>query len=100
MVKIIIDRDNSILNAAIQLAEVDGYQWITREAVATLSGVSPGTVSNAYGTMRELKRAVLSAAIERRILPIVAQGLADGHALVRAAPEDIRKEAAALLLVA
>lgn len=98
MAKIIEDRDNRILNAAIALAEADGYQWITREAVAAAAEVSPGTVNNVFGTMRELKRAVLREAVERRILSIVAQGLADRHPIVMRAPEKLRREAAATLL--
>lgn len=97
MVKIIENRDERILDAALKLAEADGYQWITREAVAALAGVSPGTIHNVFGTMPDLKRAVLKAAVERRIIPIVAQGLGDRHAIVQDAPEDLRREAARFL---
>lgn len=98
MVKIIEDRDNRILNAAMDLAKADGYQWITRDAVAALAGVSPATVSNVFGTMRDLKRAVLREAIARGEHRIVAQGLGDQHPIVMEAPEDVRKAAAATLV--
>lgn len=97
MVKVITDRDNRILNAALELAETEGYQWITREAVAAKAGVSPGTINNVFSTMRGLKRAVLSAAVDRRLLPIVAQGLADRHEIALAADAETRAAAAALL---
>ena len=100
MVKIITDRDNRILNAALDLAATEGYQWITREAVAAKAGVSPGTINNVFKTMRGLKRAVLAAAVDRRLLPIVAQGLADRHEIVMSAPADLRAEAAAHLTAA
>ena len=100
MVKIIEDRDNRILNAALELAEVEGYQWITREAVAVRAGVSPGTVNNVFKTMRGLKRAVLKAAVDRGILPIIAQGLADRHEIALSAAADVRAKAAALLTAA
>lgn len=98
MVKIIEDRDSRILHAALELAGVDGYQWITREAVARNAGVSPGTVSNVFGTMRDLKRAVLAEAIKLERLDIVAQGLGDRHPLVMAAPAALRKAAATLMV--
>ena len=98
MVKIIEDRDNLILNAAIALAEEDSFQWITRDAVAAKAGVSPGTVNNAYGTIADLKRAVLRAAVERRILPIIAEGLGVKHPIAMDAPEELRKEALAALV--
>lgn len=98
MVKIIEDRDNLILNAAIELAQEDSFQWITRDAVAERAGVSPGTVNNAYGTIADLKRAVLRAAVERRILSIIAEALGVKHPIAMEAPEDLRKEALATLV--
>lgn len=98
MVKIIEDRDSRILEAAIELAQADSYQWITRDQVAEKAGVSPGTVNNVYGVMSNLKRAVLKAAIERRILRIVAEGLGAKHPLALAAPADLKKEALATLV--
>lgn len=98
MVKIIEDRDGRILDAAIELAEADSFQWLTRDAVAARAEVSPGTVSNAYGTMADLKRAVLAAAVERRILSIVAEGAGVRHPIIMAAPEELRKEALATLI--
>ncbi len=100
MVKVIEDRDSRILNAAMECAEADGYQWITREQVAAAAGVSVGTINTAYGTMRELKRAVLTAAVERRNLALIAQGLADRHSIVMEAPEALRREAAAHMVTA
>lgn len=100
MVKIIEDRDGRILQAAIEQAKTDGYQWITRDAVAEAAGVSPGTVNTAYGTMPALKRAVLQAAVDGGVLEIVAQGLADRHPIVMNAPEDVRRAAAAAMVSA
>jgi AcrR family transcriptional regulator len=98
MVKVIEDRDSRILDAAMECAEADGYQWITRGQVASAAGVSVGTINTAYGTMRELKRAVLTAAVERRNLALIAQGLADNHPIAAGAPSDVRRAAAAHLL--
>lgn len=98
MVKIIPDRDNRILDAALRLAEADHYNFITREAVAEAAGVSPALINSVHGTMVGLKRAVLTAAVERRVVPVVAQGLGDRHAIALAAPEDLKLEAAAYLV--
>lgn len=87
-------RNTAILEAAIAEAKEQGYQWITREAVAKRAGVSVGSVSNAYERMVFLKRAVLRAAIDREILEIVAQGLADGSEIARGAPSDLKQRAA------
>lgn len=98
MAKIIEDRDNRILNAAIELAKEDGYQWITRDAVAARAGVSPATINNVFGTMVDLKRAVLRAAVEREIVEIVAQGLADRHQIAQDAPSELKAQAALLMV--
>lgn len=94
------NRDERILDAAISIARTDGYQWITRQAVATAAGVAAGTINNAFGDTRGLKRAVLRAAVERGIIEIVAQGLADRHQIALDAPADIKAQAAALLMSA
>lgn len=94
------NRDARILSVAIDLAKEHGYQWITRKQVSEGADVAAGTINNAYGDMVGLKRAVLRAAVERGIIEIVAQGLADGHAIAREAPADIKARAAALLMAA
>jgi AcrR family transcriptional regulator len=90
-------RQGRVLEAAVSVALTHGYQWITREAVAALAEVSEATVSNAFGTMRGLKRAVLTEAVNRPIPVIVAQGLADQHQIALDAPADVRQQALATL---
>lgn len=92
------NRDTRILDAAIELAKADGYQWITRAQVCARAEVSAGTVNNAYGDMRGLKRAVLRAAVEQGIIEIVAQGLADNHPIALEAPAEIKAQVAARLM--
>jgi len=87
------ERDSRVLAAAIVEAREHGYQWITRDAVASRSGVSLGGVNNAFGTMVELKRAVMREAVAKSILEIVAQGLADRSPIALAAPPEIRAAA-------
>lgn len=92
------DRDQRILDAAVELAKGIGYQWITRDQVAEAADVSAGTVNNAFGSMVGLKRAVLRHAVENGIVVIVAQGLADSHEIARGAPADLKARAAALMV--
>lgn len=91
------ERKAAILAAAIEEAKEQGYQWITRDAVAKRAGVGAGSVNVAFGVMVELKRAVLREAVASRIAEIVAQGLADGHPIAKDADPDLKREAAALL---
>lgn len=98
MANILPDRDDRILKAAVELAKAIGYQWITRDQVAEAAEVGGGTINNAFGSMIGLKRAVLSYAVEHEIVELVAQGLADGHAIARAAPVDLKARAAALMV--
>lgn len=87
------DRDARILDAAIELARGLGYQWITRDQVAAAADVSVGTINNAFGSMVGLKRAVLDAGVERGIVEIVAQGLADGKPVARNADPELVQRA-------
>jgi AcrR family transcriptional regulator len=94
MANIKTDRDNIVLNAAIRCAEEDGWHYITRAKTARLADVAVGTVNNAYGDVTALKDAVMQAAIDRRLLPILAEGLAFGNPVAKSAPEELRLEAA------
>lgn len=90
-------RNSTILEAAVKLAEDEGYQWITRDMVARAAGVSVGSVNNAFGRMIELKRAVMAEAVKREIVSIVVQGLADGSAIAANAPLELKQRAAAFV---
>lgn len=88
-------RNSAILEAAIELAKTEGYDWITRDAVARAAGVSTGSVHNAYGNFVELKREVIRQAVARGIVPIVAKALADQHPLAQSASPALRQQVAA-----
>jgi hypothetical protein len=80
------DRREAIMTAALTVAAKVGY-------IATEADCSPGLVSAYLGTMPAMRRAVMRAAVARRVLAVVAQGLAmrDKHAM--AAPEGVRAAA-------
>jgi AcrR family transcriptional regulator len=91
-------RKAEILSAALEVARTAGYRNASRESIAAMAGCSPALVSKYYGTMNQLQRAIMSAAIARHDLPILAQGLAAGDSKARAAPPDLKESAVRGLL--
>ncbi len=84
------DRKAQLLAVALNQAASHGYQNLKRLSIASEAGVAESLVSKYLGTMPDLKRDVMRAAIRLRRLEIIAQGLAlkDRHALK--APEELR----------
>jgi len=91
------DRRQSILAAALTVAVRDGYLRTTRDAVAIVAGCSPALVSNYFGTMAQMQRAIMGEALRTRNLRVIAQGLAHGDRRASNAPEELREAAAASL---
>lgn len=69
-------RPAEILAAAVSLARKHGYMLVSREQIATAAKCSPATVSHVFGTMRQMRRAIMGEAIRLRDPIIVAQGIA------------------------
>lgn len=90
-------RRKVVLDAAIEAASRHGYKNITRDGVALAAGVAAGSVNHAFGTMAQLRNEVMREAVRLGRTEIIAQGLADGHTLARAAPPQLRKKAALAL---
>ena len=88
------DRKAELFEHAMTLAAASGYMRVTRSAIAAAGGVTEGLVTHYFGTMTTLRRDIMRAAVKRRVLPIVAQGMAMGEKAALKAPEDLRKEAA------
>jgi AcrR family transcriptional regulator len=91
-------RKSQILDAAMALAAEIGYQKVTREAIAVRAGCAPGLVSVYFGNMNDLRRSIISAAIARRDLKVLAQGLAAGESKAKRAPEELKQQAVQLLM--
>lgn len=90
-------REASILNAAVELSKELGYQNITRDGVAERAGISMGLVTRYFGTMVNLQRAVMGAALRDGIAEIIAQGLAHNDPRARKAPPELKERAIVLL---
>jgi AcrR family transcriptional regulator len=88
-------RKDNILDAAVRLARVTGYNKITRDKIAESAGVSTGLVTRYFGTMAQLKTAIMRRAVKQGIAQIIAQGLVNGDDHAKRAPAEL--EAAAIL---
>lgn len=91
-------RKEQILDVAIELARKDGCHKITRDNIAHKAGVSEGLVSSYFGTMSNLKRSVMRAAIARGIPEIIAKGLANNDPYARKASAELKALAASTLI--
>jgi hypothetical protein len=66
---------SKILDAALMLARNDNYLNLSRTCVAEAANCAPATISRLFGTMVNFRRAVMSAAVARNDLVVIAQGL-------------------------
>jgi len=69
-------RKEQILNTAIDLSIENGYQQLTRRAIANRMQCASALINHYYQGIESLRRLVLSTAIEKEILPIIAQNFA------------------------
>lgn len=90
-------RKDHILNTAINMSKVGSYDTITRDKIAESAGVSMGLVTRYFGTMKQLRVAVMRRAVKRGILEIIAQGLAKGDPQAKKASPELKAKSAALL---
>lgn len=68
-------RKESILAAALKLAEEKGYTNITREQVAAVAGISGTAVQYHFHTMSNFRQQLMQYAVACNCLAVVAQGL-------------------------
>lgn len=86
-----------ITQAALKLAETLGYRNVSREQIAEAAKVSPALVSSRLGTMEQVRRAIMRAAVKAGNARVVAQGLAHKDPYARRAPDELKTEAAKLI---
>ena len=86
-------RKDQILEAALKVAERDGYHMVRRETVAAHVGCSVGTVSRYFNTMNQLRKAVMRHAVHTVNLVVIGQGLTQRDSQAYKAPEDVQKAA-------
>ena len=86
-------RCTHILDAAVQLAREKGFQNLTRDGIANRAEVSHGLVTHYYNTMKQMRRAVMRAAVKQEILEIIAYGLATANPYALKASPELRARA-------
>jgi AcrR family transcriptional regulator len=91
-------RREQILAAAIELAEKEGFNNLSRDGIAAYAGVAKGQIHHMFETMDKLRCAVMKAAVHREILPVIAQGLANGDKVAHEAPVWLKQKALASLV--
>lgn len=76
------DRTRQLLDVALRLAAGEGWRCITHDSIAVAAGVSRSLVVARLGTMDQVRRSVMRAAVRERCVRVVAEGLAasDKHA--------------------
>jgi AcrR family transcriptional regulator len=65
----------TILNAGVELAKTRGYRDVFKRNIATVLGCGMGTVNYHWGTMDELRFAILEKAIVDGVNVIIMQAV-------------------------
>ena len=85
-------RKDRILQAAISVAEDEGFQNLNRIRVAEYAGVAVSLINRYYSTMTKLRRAVMRAAVHQKRLTIIRYGVAVGDKqALKATAETLQK---------
>lgn len=79
-----------IMHTALEIASRHGLAATTRNAIAARVGCSTGSVSFHYGESRKLTRAIVEAAIERRVLAVIGAAIAERHPSIAKVDADLR----------
>jgi len=87
-----------ILEAALQLALEIGYDKLRRDNIVAKAGVSQGLITYHFGTVEKLRREVMREAIRRKLVPIVAHGIAMRDINALKAPLALKRQATKYLL--
>lgn len=88
-----------ILSAAMQVANLQRYNKVSREDIAKRAGVAESLVSYYFKSMKKLRDAMVERAVETDNLKLIGQALADKHPIAKRATKAVR-EAAVLELLA
>lgn len=88
---------DKILGAAMQLANLKGFNRVTRNDIADKAEVATGSVSYHFKSMKKLQAAMMARAVESENIKVLAQGLGVRHPVALKAPEALRIKAARTL---
>lgn len=83
-------RKEEIVGVALRLAALTHYTQVQRKHIAEELGLSPPALTYHFGTMAQIQRAVMRAAVIREDLTVLAQGLVANDEHAKKAPHDLR----------
>lgn len=86
-------RKSEILSAALAIGHEVGYQSIRWEALASRAQCSVGLVGKYFGTMNQLRRAIVSHAIDQKDLRVIAQAIVAGEPKVKSIDAGLKRRA-------
>lgn len=87
-----------ILTKALDYAIQMGWENFKRDDFCNEIGIATGSINYHFKSMDGFKRAIMRKAVAKRIVPIVAQGIAMRCSVARAAPESLKKLAIAHMM--
>lgn len=73
----------TILKAAVTLAETRGYENVFKRNIATVLGCGMGTINYHFGTMAAVRLAVVQEGVRTGNRRIMLQALAANHHAIR-----------------
>lgn len=86
-------RKEEIVAVALELAQASHYTQVQRKQIADTMGVTPPALTYHFGTMCQLRRAMMRAAVKQENLIVLAQGLVANDPYAKDAPEALRRRA-------
>jgi AcrR family transcriptional regulator len=88
------ERIEHLLDAALRVAERDGYHVMTRRSIAQEAGVARSLVSHHLGDMPKVRTSVMEYAVSTKNARVVGQGMAARDPVALAAPDSLKSLAA------
>lgn len=90
---------DSFVEAGLRYAERDNYRRVPIRKICADHGKSHTLIFHYFGTAVGFQNAVMSLAVERSCVAVVAQGLADRNPIATAAPDELRRAALDALMM-
>jgi len=85
-------RKEQILDIAINLSIERGYRQLTRRAIANRMQCASGLINHYYDSIENLRAIVLATAIEKEIIPILAENLATWGKETVQLPQELKQK--------
>lgn len=88
-----VDRKRQLLGHALLVSREHGYRNITRKQISDHGGVSATLITKYFGTVSNLRRAIMGEALRLGDLEIIAQGLVAKDPRAEKISDELRKKA-------